>query len=184
MSHKWYIVHTYSGYEAKAKQALEERIRNAGLQDQVSDVVIPQEQVLELVRGERRTSQRKFYPGYMLVHMDLNPATWHLVKNTPKITGFVGGTSSSQHGGMLDAPALTDEEYEKIVFQMREGVEKPKPKVKFGEGESVRIIDGPFSSFNGVVDDVNVDKGKVKVLVSIFGRQTPVELDFIQVEKN
>ncbi len=175
MAMKWYGVHTYSGYENKVKLNLEERVRALGAEDLIGEVLIPSETVVELKKGERRTSTRKFFPGYILVRMELNNETWHIVKDTPKVTGFVGGTTSP--------PAIPDEEVAKITTRMEEGVEKPKPKVEFEVGETVRVVDGPFLNFTGVVEDVKPDKGKLKVMVSIFGRTTPVELEFIQVEK-
>jgi transcription termination/antitermination protein NusG len=175
MAMKWYGVHTYSGYENKVKLNLEERIRALGAEDLIVEILIPSETVIELKKGERRTSTRKFFPGYILVRMELNNETWHIVKDTPKVTGFVGGTTSP--------PAISDEEVAKITTRMEEGVEKPKPKVEFEVGETVRVVDGPFLNFTGVVEDVKPDKGKLKVMVSIFGRTTPVELEFIQVEK-
>ncbi len=175
MSMKWYGVHTYSGYENKVKLNLEERIRALDAEEQFGSVLIPSETVVELKKGERRTSTRKFFPGYILVQMELNNETWHIVKGTPKVTGFVGGGTQP--------PAIPDEEIEKITTRMEEGVERPKPKVEFEVGETVRVVDGPFLNFAGVVEDVKPDKGKLKVMVSIFGRTTPVELEFIQVEK-
>ena len=173
---QWYVVHTYSGFEQKAKLALQERIRQHKMEDSFSDILIPSENVIELVRGEKKTTSRKFFPGYMLVKMKLNDNTWHLVKNTTKITGFVGNATRP--------PAVPEEEVLRITNQMEQGTLKPRPKVEFEEGESVRVIDGPFVNFNGVVEEVKPDKGKLRVLVSIFGRSTPVELDFVQVEKN
>ncbi len=173
---QWYVVHTYSGFEQKAKLALQERIRQHKMEDSFSDILIPSENVIELVRGEKKTTSRKFFPGYMLVKMKLNDNTWHLVKNTSKITGFVGNATKP--------PAVPEEEVLRITNQMEQGTLKPRPKVEFEEGESVRVIDGPFVNFNGVVEEVKPDKGKLRVLVSIFGRSTPVELDFVQVEKN
>lgn len=174
--HKWYVVRTYSGYEQKAKLALLERIKQFGMEKHFSEVLIPSENVIELVRGEKKTTSRKFFPGYMLVKMELNDHTWHLLKNTPKVTGFVGNA--------VRPPAVPEEEVAKITTQMEQGTLKPRPKVQFEEGENVRVIDGPFVNFNGVVEQVNAEKGKLRVLVSIFGRSTPVELDFVQVEKN
>lgn len=174
--YKWYVVHTYSGYEQKAKLALLERIKQQKMEKSFADVLIPSENVIELVRGEKKTTSRKFFPGYMLVKMILNDTTWHLVKSTPKITGFVGNA--------INPPAVPEEEVSRIANQMTEGTLKPRPKVQFEEGESVRVIDGPFVNFNGVVEEVKADKGKLRVMVSIFGRSTPVELDFVQVEKN
>ncbi|MEZ4750207.1 MAG: transcription termination/antitermination protein NusG [Bdellovibrionota bacterium] len=174
--HKWYVVRTYSGYEQKAKLALQERIKQHGMEKSFSKILIPSENVIELVRGQKKTTSRKFFPGYMLVRMDLNDTTWHMLKNTPKVTGFVGNA--------VKPPAVPEEEVAKIATQMQEGTLKPRPKVQFREGENVRVIDGPFNNFNGVVENVNAEKGKLRVLVSIFGRSTPVELDFVQVEKN
>jgi transcriptional antiterminator NusG len=168
-------VHTYSGYENKVKLNLEERIRMMGAEDYFGEILIPSETVVELKNGERRTSSRKFFPGYILVRMELNDETWHIVKDTPKVTGFVGGG--------INPPSIPDEDVAKITTRMEEGVERPKPKVEFEVGETVRVIDGPFLNFTGVVEDVKPDRAKLKVMVSIFGRVTPVELEFIQVEK-
>jgi transcription termination/antitermination protein NusG len=173
---RWYVVHTYSGYENKVKTALEEKVRALGLEDRITDVLIPSESVVELVKGERRTSSRKFFPGYILVHMDLDDQTWHVVKSTPKVTGFIGSRT--------EPAVIPDEDVDKIKGQMAEGHEKPRPKYSFEKGDSVRVVDGPFINFNGTVEEVRPDKGKLRVLVSIFGRPTPVELDFIQVTKN
>ncbi len=175
MAMKWYGVHTYSGYENKVKLNLEERIKALGFEEEFGEVLIPSETVVELRNGERRTSTRKFFPGYILVQMDLNDETWHVVSGTAKVTGFVGGGKNP--------PAISEEEIAKIVGRIEEGVEHPKPKVEFEIGETVRVVDGPFVNFTGIVDDVNLDKAKLKVMVSIFGRVTPVELEFIQVEK-
>jgi transcription termination/antitermination protein NusG len=175
MALKWYGVHTYSGYENKVKLNLEERIRSLGAEDSFGEVLIPSETVVELKNGERKTSSRKFFPGYILIQMDLNNETWHIVKDTPKVTGFVGGGTTP--------PTIPDEDVAKITSRMVEGVEHPKPKVLFEVGETVRVVDGPFLNFTGVVEDVKPDKAKLKVMVSIFGRVTPVELEFIQVEK-
>jgi transcriptional antiterminator NusG len=175
MAMKWYGVHTYSGFENKVKLTLEERIRAFGFDDFFDEILIPSETVVEMKKGERRTSTRKFFPGYILVRMELNNETWHVVKDTPKVTGFVGGGVSP--------PPIPDEEVAKITARMEEDVERPKPKVAFEVGETVRVVDGPFLNFTGVVEDVKPDKGKLKVMVSIFGRVTPVELEFIQVEK-
>lgn len=173
---KWYVVHTYSGYENRARVSLEERIKQNNLTDQFGQVLVPTENVVELTKGgQKRTSKRKFFPGYMLVQMELNDQTWHLVKSTPKITGFVGSAT--------EPPSVPEAEVMRLTRQIDEGTLKPKPRVQFEEGENVRVIDGAFQNFNGVVDAVNADKAKVRVLVSIFGRSTPVELDFIQVEK-
>lgn len=177
---KWYVVHTYSGFENKAKKSLEERIKLERLEHLFGDILIPTEQVVEMVKGEKRTSKRKFFPGYILVQMEMHEKSWHLVKSTPKVTGFVGG------GPMMDPkniPSITDEEVRRLTSQISEGTLKPKPKVQFEAGDSVRVIDGPFSNFSGTVEEVDANKGRLKVLVSIFGRATPVELDFMQVEK-
>lgn len=176
MALKWYIIHVYSGFENKVKKNLEERIAASKLADKFGEVIVPTEQVVELVKGKRKTSNRKFYPGYILVRMDLDEETWHLVKNTAKVTGFLGGR---------DKPApIPEEEAEQIISRMEAGKNKPQPKFYFEVGDEVRVIDGPFTNFNGTVEDVNPEKGKLKVLVSIFGRSTPVELDFVQVAKN
>ncbi len=180
---KWYVVHTYSGFENKAKKSLEERVKQEGLQELFGDILIPMENVVEMVKGEKRASKRKFFPGYILVQMveikDGEPNSMramHVVKNTPKITGFVGGDARNP-------PAVSEREIARLTTQLSEGALKPKPKVEFEEGDNVRVVDGPFSNFNGTVEEVNPDKGRVRVLVSIFGRATPVELDFMQVEK-
>ncbi len=175
MAMRWYGVHTYSGYENKVKLNLEERIKSLEAEEFFGEILIPSETVIELKKGERKTSTRKFFPGYILVQMDLNNETWHIVKNIPKVTGFVGG-------GTRPAP-ISDEEVAKITSRIAEGVEKPKPKVEFEVGETVRVVEGPFVNFTGVVEDVKPEKGKLKVMVSIFGRVSPVELEFIQVEK-
>jgi transcription termination/antitermination protein NusG len=175
MAKKWYVVHTYSGHENRARLSLLERIRTAGMQEQFGDVLIPTESVLEVVKGQRRTSTRKFYPGYLFVQMDLSEETFHLVKNTPKITGFLGGTHPTP---------VKETEIAAINSAMTEGTSKPKPRIHFEEGDSVRVIDGPFANFSGTVEEVKAEKQKVRVLVSIFGRATPVELDFAQVEKS
>ena len=175
MSKLWYGVHTYSGYENKVKLNLEERVRQFDAEELFGEVLIPSETVVELKKGERKTSTRKFFPGYILVQMELNNETWHIVKDTPQVTGFVGGGQNP--------PPISEEEVALITSRMEEGEDRPKPKVEFEVGETVRVIDGPFLNFTGVVEDVNPDKGKLKVMVSIFGRVTPVELEFIQVEK-
>ena len=174
---KWYVVHTYSGFENKAKKSLEDKIKLESLQDQFGEILIPMEQVVEMVKGEKKTSKRKFFPGYILVQMLMNDRTWHLVKNTPKVTGFVGAAANEQ------PPPISDAEVTRLTTQISEGTLKPKPRVQFSDGDTVRVIDGPFANFNGTVEEVNPEKGRVKVLVSIFGRATPVELDFMQVEK-
>ena len=173
MALKWYVVHTYSGFENRVKLSLQERIATAGMQLFFSDIMIPEEDIVELVSGEKKTSKRKFFPGYILVRMEMNDNTWHLVKDTPKVTGFIGGR---------DKPTpIPDKDVELLKSRIDEGTLKPKPKFKFEEGDHVRIIDGPFTNFDGIIDEVKPEKGKLRVIVSIFGRSTPVELDFIQV---
>jgi len=175
MALRWYIVHVYSGFENKVKKALEERIIIYGHRDKFGEIVVPTEQIVELVKGKRKTSSRKFYPGYIMVQMELNDETWHIVNKTEKVTGFLGGR---------DKPTpITEEEARSILNRMEAGKLKPKPKYFFESGDEVRVIDGPFTNFNGVVEEVNPEKGKIKVLVSIFGRSTPVELEFVQVTK-
>lgn len=172
---KWYIVHVYSGFENKVKTALEERIALSPQAEKFGEVLVPTEEVVELVKGKRKTSSRKFYPGYILVRMEMNDETWHIVNSTAKVTGFLGGRSRPT--------PLTDEEADQILGRMEAGKLKPQPKYFFESGDEVRVIDGPFTNFNGTVEEVNPEKGKIKVLVSIFGRATPVELDFVQVTK-
>jgi transcriptional antiterminator NusG len=176
MGASWYVVHTYSGFENRVKQSVEERSKTFGLTEQIRKVLIPTEEVVEIREGKRRMSTKKFFPGYVLVEMDMNDATWQLVKNTPKVTGFVGG------GDGYPTP-ITEEELATLMSQMDSTAVKPRSKTQFQKGEGVRIIDGPFLGFNGIVDEVHADHSKVKVLVSIFGRSTPVELGFLQVEK-
>jgi transcriptional antiterminator NusG len=172
---KWYIVHVYSGFENKVKTALEERVATSPQKEMFGEVLVPTEEVVELVKGKRKTSSRKFYPGYILVRMELNDETWHIVNSTAKVTGFLGGRSRPT--------PLTDEEADQILNRMAAGKLKPQPKYFFEIGDEIRVIDGPFTNFNGTVEEVNPEKGKIKVLVSIFGRATPVELDFVQVAK-
>lgn len=174
MDKKWYIVNVHTNCENTAKNSIEERIRSLKKEDYFGEVLIPSENVVELVKGQKQTKSRKFFPGYIFVNMSLNEETWHLVKNASKVTGFVGGSKPSP---------VPENEVVRVTQQMATGAEKPKQKVKFAIGENVTVVDGPFSNFNGTVEEINEDKGKVKVLVSIFGRPTPVELDFIQVEK-
>ncbi len=174
MAMHWYVVHTYSGFEKKAKLALEERIRNSPLADRFGEILIPTESVVEMKKGVRKTSDRHFFPGYILVRMDLDEASWLLVKDTPKVTGFVGSGSTPS--------IVPDEEVMRITKQIEEGTLCPKPKVLFEKGESIRVTSGPFITFTGIVDEVYPDKGKLRVMVSIFGRATPIELDFTQVE--
>jgi transcriptional antiterminator NusG len=175
MELRWYIVHTYSGFENKVKVNLEERVKTLGQEKYFGKVLVPTEQVIELRKGQKKTSSRKFYPGYILVQMVLNDETWHTVKNTGKVTGFIGGE--------VKPTPISDEEAERVIRQMEEGVSKPKPKYSFEEGDEVRVIDGPFNNFQGVVEEMKPDKEKLRVLITVFGRPTPVELDFIQVNK-
>ena len=173
---KWYVVHAYSQYENSVKKALIERIRRAGLEEAFGDILVPTEEVVEIKEGKKRTTERKFFPGYVLVQMQMNEQTWHLVKSTPKVMGFIGGTS--------DRPApISQAEANQILNRVEESVEKPKPKTLYEPGESVRVIDGPFADFSGVVEEVNYEKNRMRVAVLIFGRSTPVELEFGQVQK-
>jgi len=176
MTMRWYVVHAYSGFENHVKRSLQERVVRAGLQDRFGQILVPTEEVVEMREGQKRKSERKFFPGYVLVQMELDDETWHLVKEVPKVMGFVGGTS--------DHPApITEKEANDILQRVQEGAEKPRPKVLFEPGEVVRVIDGPFNDFNGVVEEVNYEKNRLRVAVLIFGRSTPVELEFSQVEK-
>jgi transcriptional antiterminator NusG len=172
---KWYIIHSYSGFERKVRESLESRVQAFGLQDKIGRVLIPTESVTEVRGGKKYTSERMFYPGYVLVEMDMDDHVWHVVKSTPRVTGFVGT-------GQQPTP-LSDEEVQNIVYRVGESKDKPKLKVKFEKNETVRISEGPFASFTGVVDEVNEDRETLKVMVTIFGRSTPVELEFGQVEK-
>ena len=176
MALRWYVVHAYSNFEKKVKNSLEERIKLNGLEDRFGKILVPTEEVVEMKEGKKRSSERKFFPGYVLVQMELDEETWHLVKSVPKVLGFIGGRS--------DKPEpITEEEANFILNRVEEGVDKPRPKVLFEPGEVVRVIDGPFNDFNGVVENVNYDKSKLRVAVQILGRSTPVELEFTQVEK-
>ena len=176
MAMRWYVVHAYSGFENRVKQSLIERVARSGLEDKFGEILVPTEEVVEMREGQKRRSERKFFPGYVLVHMDMDDDTWHMVKDVPKVLGFIGGTS--------DRPApITDREADAILQRVQEGAEKPRPKVLFEPGEVVRVTDGPFNDFNGVVEEVNYEKSKLRVAVMIFGRSTPVDLDFGQVEK-
>ena len=177
MSLRWYVVHAYSNFEHKVAQSLKERVKRHGLESKFGEILVPTEEVVEMRDGQKRKSDRKFFPGYVLVEMDMTDEAWHLVKNTPKVTGFVGGA----HG--RKPPPISEKEVKNIMQQMQEGVEKPKPKVLFETGEAVRVKEGPFTDFHGTVEDVNYDKSKLRVSVTIFGRATPVELEFGQVEK-
>ena len=172
----WYVVQAFSGYEASVKRSLLERIERAGLSKDFGEILVPTEEVVEIRGGQKRKSERKFFPGYVLVQMDLNDETWHLVKDVPRVLGFIGGTA--------DRPApISDKEADAILQRVQDGVDKPRPKVLFDVGEVVRVTDGPFNDFNGVVEEVNFEKNKLLVAVQIFGRSTPVELEFSQVEK-
>jgi len=176
MSKRWYVVHAYSGFEKQVQRSLKERIERADMQDQFGEILVPTEEVVEMKKGVKRRSERKFFPGYVLVEMEMNEDTWHLVKDVPKVMGFIGGKQ--------DKPApISEREADLILNRVREGVDKPKPKVLFEPGEMVRVIDGPFNDFNGSVEEINYEKSRLRVAVSIFGRSTPVELDFQQVEK-
>lgn len=176
MSKRWYVVHVYSGMEKSVQRALVDRIARAGLEHHFGRILVPSEEVIEVKGGKKSISERRIFPGYVLVEMDLTDDTWHLVKSTPRVTGFLGGS------GNRPAP-ISEKEVEKILSQMEEGVEKPRPKILFEVGEMVRVKEGPFADFNGNVEEVNYEKSKVRVSVTIFGRSTPVELDFAQVEK-
>jgi transcriptional antiterminator NusG len=174
MAIRWYVIHVYSGFEKKVAESIREQARQGGMEDLFDQVLVPTEEVVELRRGQKVSSERKFFPGYVLIKMDLNDETWHLVKNTPKVTGFLGNRRPSP---------ITEKEAERILQQVQEGVERPKPSVIFEVGEQVRVADGPFTSFNGMVEEVDEERARLKVAVSIFGRSTPVELEYSQVEK-
>lgn len=176
MAKRWYVVHAYSGMEKSVGRALQERVERAGMQDQFGKILVPVEEVVEMRNGQRTITERRFFPGYVLVEMEMTDETWHLVKSTNKVTGFVGG-----HGNRPSP--ISEKEVEKIMAQMQEGVEKPRPKTLFEVGEMVRVKDGPFTDFNGNVEEVNYEKSRLRVSVTIFGRATPVELEFGQVEK-
>lgn len=176
MTKRWYVVHAYSGFEKQVAQAIRDYVKRAGMDGMFDEVLVPTEDVVEMRGGQKRTSERKFFPGYVLVHMDMNDDTWHLIKSVPKVTGFIGGTSAKP-------TPISDKEAAAIIAQVKAGAEKPRPKFSFEPGELVRVTSGPFADFNGTVEDVNYEKSKLRVAVSIFGRSTPVELDFSQVEK-
>ena len=176
MSKRWYVVHAYSGFEKSVMRAIQERINRLGMQEKFGQILVPVEEVVEMKSGQKSITERKFFPGYVLVEMEMNDDSWHLVKDTPKVTGFVGGT------GNRPTP-ISQKEVDKIMQQMQEGVEKPRPKTLFDVGETVRVKEGPFTDFNGSVEDVNYEKNRLRVSVTIFGRATPVELEFGQVEK-
>lgn len=176
MTKRWYVVHAYSGFEQQVKRSLEDRMRLMGLQDKFGEILVPTEEVVEIRGGQKRKSERKFFPGYVLVQMDMDEVTWHFVRHIPRVLGFIGGTA--------DQPApLSDVEANNILQRIQEGSDKPKPKVLFEAGEVIRVTEGPFADFNGVVEEVNYEKNRLRVAVLIFGRSTPVELDFSQVEK-
>jgi len=177
MAKRWYVVHAYSGFEKQVMRTLRERVALREMEDRFGEILVPTEEVVEMREGKKRKSERKFYPGYVLVQMEMDDATWHLVKNTPRVLGFIGGTK--------DKPApITEKEAEAILRRVESGADKPKPKTLFEPGEIVRVVEGPFADFNGVVEEVDYDKSRVKVAVLIFGRSTPVELEFGQVEKD
>lgn len=175
MAKRWYVLHVYSGFENKVSEAIMDQAKQRGLEERVEQIMVPMEEVMEVRRGQKVNAERKFFPGYVLAKLDMNDEIWHLVKNTPKVTGFLGA-------GNKPSP-ITEKEAERLLKQIQEGVERPRPSVLFDIGEEVKVSEGPFASFNGTVEDIDEEKGKLKVSVSIFGRATPVELDFNQVEK-
>lgn len=176
MSKRWYVVHAFSGFEKQVQKSINERIEREEMQDLFGEILVPTEEVVEMKGGQKRRSDRKFFPGYVLVEMEMTDESWHLVKDVPKVMGFIGGTS--------DRPAaISEKEANTILDRVQEGVDKPRPKVLFEPGEMVRVVDGPFNDFNGTVEEVNYEKSRLRVAVLIFGRSTPVELDFHQVEK-
>jgi transcriptional antiterminator NusG len=176
MAKKWYVVHAYSGFEKNVQKTLKERIEREGMQDYFGQILVPVEEVVDIKNGKRTLSERKFFPGYVLAEMEMTDDSWHLVKSTPRVTGFIGGTANRPL-------PITQREVDAIMQQIQTGGEKPKPKVQFEVGQRIRVNEGPFADFNGVVDEVNYERNKLKVSVQIFGRETPVELDFMQVEK-
>jgi transcriptional antiterminator NusG len=175
MAMRWYVLHVYSGFENKVSEAIMEKAKQHGLEDRVEQILVPMEEITEVRRGQKVAAERKFFPGYVLAKLDMNDEVWHLVKDTPKVTGFLGA-------GNKPSP-ITEKEANQLLKQIQEGVERPRPSILFDIGEAVKVAEGPFASFNGVVEDIDEEKGKIKVSVSIFGRATPVELDFTQVEK-
>ncbi len=176
MAYRWYVIHVYSGFEKKVAQSIEEQARQKGMRDLFAEILVPTEEVVEMRRGTKINAERKFFPGYVLAKMEMTDESWHLVKNTAKVTGFLGG------GGVRPTP-ISDAEAERIINQVQEGIDHPKPSITFEIGEQVRVSDGPFTSFNGVVEDVDEERARLKVAVSIFGRSTPVDLEYTQVEK-
>ncbi|MGD9741331.1 MAG: transcription termination/antitermination protein NusG [Dongiaceae bacterium] len=172
---RWYVVHVYSGFERRVAQSIREQAVQAGMVEQIAEVMVPTEEVVEVRRGSKVNAERKFFPGYVLIKMDMSDETWHLVKNTPKVSGFLGGKGRPS--------PISDAEADRILHQVKEGIERPKPSIVFEIGEQVRVADGPFTSFNGLVEEVDEERGRLKVAVSIFGRATPVELEYSQVEK-
>ncbi len=176
MALRWYVVHAFSGFEAQVKRSLDERVERAGMEASFGDVLIPTEEVVEVKDGEQRKSERKFFPGYVLVQMEMNQETWHLVRDIPRVMGFIGGTKEKPL-------PISEKEAQAILQQVQDGIEKPRPKVLFEIGEMIRVIDGPFNDFNGTVEEVDYEKSRLKVSVSIFGRSTPVDLEFSQIEK-
>ena len=175
MALQWYVIHVYSGFEKKVAQSIEEQAKQKAMSERIQQVLVPMEEVVEMRRGAKVASERKFFPGYVLVQMDMTDETWHLVKNTPKVTGFLGGRGRPS--------PISETEAQRIIHQVKEGIERPRPSVSFEVGEQVRVCDGPFTSFNGLVEEVDEERARVKVAVSIFGRATPVELEYSQVEK-
>jgi transcriptional antiterminator NusG len=176
MDKRWYVMHVYSGFEKKAKQAIMEKAEKLGLTEKFGDILVPTEEVVELRRGSKINTERKFFPGYVLINMEMTDQTWHLVRDTPKVTGFLGGS------GTRPVP-ISEVEAQRIMSQVKEGIERPRPSITFEIGEQVRVCDGPFNSFNGLIEEVDEERSRVKVAVSIFGRSTPVELEYSQVEK-
>jgi transcriptional antiterminator NusG len=175
MAFGWYVIHVYSGFEKKVAQSIEEQARQSGMDEFIQQVLVPVEEVVEMRRGSKISSERKFFPGYVMVEMEMTDETWHLIKNTPKVSGFLGSGGRPQ--------AISEAEAKRIMYQVQEGIERPKPAVVFEIGEQVRVCDGPFTSFNGMVEEVDEERTRLKVSVSIFGRATPVELEYAQVEK-
>lgn len=174
MAKKWYVVHTYSGYEGKVKSNMEERLKNSAMEGKVSQILVPTEDVVEVKGGKKKISTRKYFPGYIMIEMEMDDDIWYVIKNTPKVTGFLGGTRPTP---------LDEEEINRLLEQLKGEAAKPKPKFIFEKGEKVMVVDGPFANFAGVIDEMNADKGKVRVMVTIFGRSTPVELEFSQIER-